>query len=249
MANEEEIAAQEATEDSAFNRLLGALIHPRVTFESVVNRPTWVLPLLLLIVVSVCVVFSYGHRVGWRGFFEQQMARNTRLQQLSPQQQQQALERQVKYAPVGGYAGATIGAAFIMLVVAGVLMGAFNVVFGATVRFKQALGITTHSFLPAVIRAVIGLIVIWVRPPEGVDLQNLVTSSAAAFLPANASIWARTLAGSFDLFTFWIIALLAIGFTAAGASRKVKIGSSLAVIGSLWLFWVLIIVGVTALLG
>lgn len=247
MASEAQAAPQQPGTENGLGRVIGAIIRPRATFESVANRPTWLLPLLLLMAVSVAVVYSYGHRVGWRGFLEQQAARSTRVQQLSPQQQQQILARQVKFAPLGGYLGSTVGTIVIVLVVAGIMLGAFNVVFGTTIRFKQALGITTHALMPGLIRALIGLVVIWVRPPEGIDLQNLVMSSAGAFLPANASTWLRTLAGSFDLFSFWTIALLAIGFTAAGASQKLKIGSSLALIIGFWVVWVMVVVGFTAL--
>lgn len=233
--------------EGSAGRVIGAIINPAATFESVVKRPTWLLPLVLLIAVSVSVVYSFGHRVGWRGLFEKQLATNSRFQAMSPQQQKQIIDRQVRFAPVGGYAGATIVTVVFVLAVAGILLGAFNVIFGTTIRFKQALGITTHSFLPTVIRGLIGLVVIWVRPQEGINLQNLVMSSAGAFLSSSAPNWLRTLASSFDLFTFWVIALLAVGFTAAGASRKLKIGSSLAIIGGLYLVWVLCMTGFVAM--
>jgi hypothetical protein len=246
MASEEpspEVTGPEGTG----GRLVGALFSPRATFESVARKPSWLVPLLLLMAVSVTVVYSYSHRVGWRGFMEKQMAQNSRIAQMSPQQQKVLLERQVRLAPILGYAGSTVGTVVIVLVVAGLFLGAFNIVFGTTIRFKQSLGITTHAFLPGVVKGILGLVVIWAKPPEGIDLQNLVMSNAGAFLSANAANWMKALFTSFDLFAFWIMALLAVGYAAAGSSRKLKVGSALAVVVSLWLIWVLGIVGFTAM--
>jgi hypothetical protein len=248
MGNEEQ-ARETAGPESALGRVAGALMSPRATFDSLAEKPSWLLPLLLWMAVSVSVVFTYGHRVGWRGFLEKQDAQSSSYNQRTPQQQQLILERQVRFAPIGGYAGATVFVVVIALVVAGILLCAFNIVFGTTIRFKQAFGITAHAFLPGVVKGVIALIVLWVRPPEGIDLQNLVMSNVGAFLPATAPNWGRVLASSFDLFNFWILALLALGFTAAGKSQKLKVGSAVAIIATLWLIWVLAETGLMAMVS
>lgn len=243
----EETHGESTGPESAGGRLVGALFSPRATFESVVRKPTWALPLLLVMAISVSVVFSFSHRVGWRGFMEKQFARSSRVAQMSPQQQNVLLDRQVRMAPYLGYAGSTVGTLLIVLVVAGLLLGAFNIIFGTTISFKQSLGITTHAFLPGVVKGILSLVVIWAKPPEGIDLQNLVMSNAAAFLPASAATWMKTLFTMFDLFAFWTVALLALGYAAAGSSRKLRVGSALAVIVGLWLIWVLGVTGITAL--
>ncbi len=39
--------------DSSFGRIFGVLFSPKPTFESIVRRPTWILPLILLVFVGI----------------------------------------------------------------------------------------------------------------------------------------------------------------------------------------------------
>jgi hypothetical protein len=245
MASEEHIP-QPAPEKGSFGRLLGAIVSPRPTFDSIARKPGWLLPFLLLLLINIAVVFSFSHRVGWRGLIEKQLASNSQFQQLAPAVQQQRIARAVKLGPMIGYLGGTVGNAVVLLLVAGIFLVAFNVVFGSGIKFRQAFGITTHAFLPGVLKGLLALVIVWVRPPEGIDLQHLVMSNVGAFLPAGQPVWLQTLGNSLDVFVFWIIALLAMGFAAASSSRKVKFGSALAVVVVIWLVFLLGMVGILA---
>ena len=55
-----------------------------------------------------------------------------------------------------------------------------------------------------------------------------------------------TLAGSLDLFSFWSLAMLGIGFSQA-AGGKVGAGKIFLIFLGLWLAWVLVKVGLVAL--
>ena len=66
----------------AFGRIIGALVNPRPTFEDIARKPSWLLPLLLLIILSLTITAVFGKRVGWRAFMEKQLAQNSRVQQL-----------------------------------------------------------------------------------------------------------------------------------------------------------------------
>jgi hypothetical protein len=235
--------------ESGISRAIGAIVSPRQTFESIARRPTWLFPVLLVIILNVVLLFSFSHRVGWRATIEKQMATSSRMAQLTPQQQQQAMARAERIAPIGAAAGATIGFVIILLAMSLIFLGAFNIIFGAGIRFKQSVSITAYAFMPGALRGLLGLLIVWVRPPEGVTLQNLVMSNVGAFLPTGVPAWLQALGSSLDIFTFWSMALLAVGFAAAGAARKVRFGSALAVIVSIWLVYLLGLVGVTAMFG
>jgi hypothetical protein len=246
MPNGEEARETTAGEGSA-GRLVGALVHPQSTFASIAAKPSWLLPLILLIALNLALTFTYGRRVGWRGFMEKQYANNARLAELSPQQRAQAINRAVRIAPVAGYIGGTVGTIIILLAIAGLFLAAFNIIFGATIRFEASFGVVVHAFLPQALRGILGLVVVLTKPPEGMDLQNLVASNVGAFLPAGASQWLKVLAGSLDVFSFWTLALLAIGFSAASSPRKLSVGTALAVVLALWVVYLAGAVGFTAL--
>lgn len=248
MATEEQ-SINPLPREGSFSRVVGALISPRETFASIVQKPSWLLPVLLIIVVSFVMVFSFGHRIGWRTLMEKQMATNATFSQMSPVQRQQTLERLTRYAPIGAYVSSTVGVVIILLVVGLVYMLAFNVVFGTSIKFRQSFAIAAFAFMPGVVKNLLALLVVWVRPPQGVSLQNMVMSNVGAFLPSTTPAWMMTLGSLLDVFSFWSLALLAVGYAAAGSSRKLRFGAALAVVVALWLIFVLGLVSVTALRG
>jgi Yip1 domain len=241
----EEVGQIEARGGSA-GRLIGALISPRPTLESIARKPAWLLPLLLFTAIAFAEIFTYGHQVGWRGLVQRRLESTSSFQQLSPQQQQQAINRTLALVPAITYIDGVAGPAIVMLVLAGIFLASFNIVFGMKMRFKQSFSITAYGLLPQVVKGLLAVLVMWVRPPEGVDLGNVVMSNAAVFLPSGASSWLSLLASSFDLFSFWTMALLAMGYAAADSSGKVKVRNSLAVVVGLWLLFLVIVVGLRA---
>ncbi|HUO34215.1 MAG TPA: hypothetical protein VMU43_04430, partial [Candidatus Acidoferrum sp.] len=80
-------APSETPEMSSFARLIGVLVNPRPTFESIVRRPTWVLPIVLGSIVFISIVAIFTQRGGWPAFFERQNANSSRFQKLSPENQ------------------------------------------------------------------------------------------------------------------------------------------------------------------
>lgn len=234
---------------SSMGRIFGVIFSPKPTFESIVQRPTWVLPLVLIILVSALVVFVFSQRVGWRGFMERQNQTNSRLQKqmesMTPDQREQMLETQTKYAAIFGYVGVVLGIFVSAIVVAAVLLAAFNLVGGAKVSFKTSLAIVAHSWVPSIIGGILGVLIIFLKDPSTVDIQHLVAANAGAFLPDDAPKWQETLLTSFDLFIFWSMILMAIGYSAADP-KKIPLGKALGTIVVVWLLYVIVKVGFTA---
>lgn len=225
-----------------FGRLFGALFSPKATFEDVARRPTWILPIVLLCVFGVVITTIFGQRVGWERFMENQFSKNPRIAQMPPDQRQQGLERAVKSAPYFGYFFGTVTYFALALLIAGVLMGAFNLLASAGVRYKAALGIVSHAMVPWALGGLLGIVVLLVKDPDAIDLENLVASNLGAFVPGEAARWLAALAKAFDVFVFWMIFLLAVGFTAANP-KKVTTGKALGIVLVLWAVFTLLRVG------
>ncbi len=230
----------------AFGRIIGAIINPRPTFEDIARKPSWLLPLLLLIILSLSITYIFGKRVGWRAFMEKQLAQNSRVQQLTPEQREQTLETQVKVAPIIGYVFGVIGFPIIVLVIAAIFMGIFNATSSAALDFKTSLGVITHSYMPFVIASILGVLILCLKPPDQIDLQNLVASNAGTFLSSDAPKWLLSLCTSLDIFTFWVLGLMAFAYSAV-RPKKIKFGSALTWIVGIWVVFVLVKVGVAAI--
>ena len=238
-----------AKPDSSMGRIFGGIFSPKPTFESIVQRPTWVLPLVLIILVSTVVIFVFGQRVGWRGFIERQDQANSRVQKqmenMTPDQRERMLETQTKYASIFGYVGVVLGTFVVAIVVAAVLLAAFNLIGGAKVNFMTSLAIVAHSWVPSIIGGILGILIIFLKDPSTVDIQHLVAANAGAFLPDDAPKWQETLLSAFDLFTFWTIILMSFGYSATNP-KKISFGKAFGTIVSVWLLYVIVKVGFTA---
>ncbi len=222
---------------SAFGRLTGVLFNPKATFEDIAAKPSFLLPLVVIVVLSVVIVAVFGQRVGWRGTIEKQLASNPRTADLPADQREQAIERGEKFAPVVSYVIVFLAAPVAALISAAVLLAAFNLVAGARVNFLQSFGIVTHSYVPGIIGGAIGLIMLFVKSPDTININNLVAANLAAFLAGDSPKWLISLGTSIDLFQFWTIVLMGIGFSAVNP-KKVSIGKGIAIVAITWALYV-----------
>jgi hypothetical protein len=91
-----------AGSDSSFGRIFGVLFSPKPTFESIVRKPSWVLPLIVIAVVSIGVIFTFGQRVGWRDFMIRQDQQNSRTQKqmeaMTAEQREKLIDTHTKWA-------------------------------------------------------------------------------------------------------------------------------------------------------
>jgi len=236
-------APQPAPQVSSIGRIFGALFNPKPTFESIAQRPSWLLPMILLIIMGATVIGIFSQRVGWRAYMERQDATNSRLQkqmeQMTPEQREQMISNQTKFAPIVGYVIVSVGGVIVWIIIAAVLMGLFNVTSGTQVGFSRSLAIVVHGWLPWLIHGLLSIMILFLKDPSTIDLQNLVASNPGAFLSSDAPKWLSSGLGSLDIFTFWSLALMALGFSAVNP-KKISFGKAFTYIFAIWLVFVLI---------
>jgi hypothetical protein len=234
---------------SSVGRIFGVIFSPKPTFESIAQKPTWVLPLVAISLLSILIIFVFSQRVGWRSFMERQNQSNSRVQKqmesMTAEQREQMLETQTKFASVIGYVGAVLGTFIAAVVVAAVLMLAFNVVGGAKVGFVTSLSIVSYSWVPGIVGGLLGLLILFLKDPSTIDIQHLVAANAGAFLSEDSPKWLETLLSSFDLFIFWTMILMGIGFSATNP-KKISFGKGLGTVVGVWLIYLLVKVGFAA---
>jgi hypothetical protein len=241
--------AQPAGNDSGFGRLIGALISPQKTFTSIAARPTWLLPLIVLSIVATGLIAYFTNHVGWRYQVERNVEQNARLQKalenMTPEERDQSLATQEKSSRISGYVLGSVGVFIFAAIVSGVLMLVFMIVAGVRPTYKQCMGIVSHAWLPGIISALLGFLVIYLRDPATVDMNNLVATSVSAYMPEGTAIWLKFFLSTFDLFTFWKILLMAFGFTAVDP-KKLTVGKSYAIIFGIYFIVQLAFTGLIA---
>ncbi|HUO34039.1 MAG TPA: YIP1 family protein, partial [Candidatus Acidoferrum sp.] len=206
----------------------------------------WVLPIVLGSIVFISIVAIFTQRGGWPAFFERQNANSSRFQKLSPENQEKTLNGQLKIAPVFGYVEGVILPALAAVIVAAVLLGIFNLTNSTQTTFHIALGIVAFAWTPWLVHGLIGILILFLKDPSTVDLENLVASNPGAFLADDAPKWLSALLGSIDIFAIWTMILLAIGFSTTNP-KKLTFGKALTMVVVVWIFFVLVKVGLTSL--
>lgn len=238
--------ASNPPEMGSWARLIGALVNPRPTFDSIVRRPTWVLPVALGMLLFLTVVAVFTQRGGWPAFFQRQDANNSRFQKLSQEDQEKAFDAQLKFAPPFAYVEGVILPILVPVIVAAVFLGVFNLTASAQMRFGVALGIVAFAWTPWLIHGVVSVLILFLKDPATVDLQNLVASNPGAFLGEDSPKWLTALLTSFDVFAIWTMILLGIGFSATNP-KKISFGKSLSLVVVVWVVFIGLKVGLTAL--
>ena len=221
-----------------FSRIAGVFFEPTKAFADIAARPRWFVPVLLIALVSMCLTFMYSQRGGWRVMIQQQMANNSRQPQGTPEEQQQRVEIGVKVASVIGYVIPLI-IPVMFLIVAGVLTGITAGILSAPVKFFQVFAIVCYANLPGIIRAALTIVVMQMKNLADFDLNNPLMFNPGAFMdPKTSSKFLYSLASSLDLFSLWIMLLIAIGLKAA-AGKKLSFGGAFFAVFLPWGVFVL----------
>lgn len=243
MATTTPIPAPEAQASlSPVGRVIGVLFSPKSTFEDIVRKPSWLLPVVLSTVLGLLVSVAINQRINWRDFMNQQIEKSPRAAQLSSEQKQRQIETGAKFAPVSTYVFGTLGPVLVALIVSLVMWGAYSLLGGISTNFSTAFGITAHAFLTGLVSSPLFILILYLKPYGTADLDNPLAANLAALLPEDSAKWLVALLKSFDIFVFWTLILLAVGFTAVN-SKKLKGAKPYTVAFSIWAVYVLCRVG------
>ena len=218
---------------SPIGRIIGVFFSPKPTFEDIARKPSWILPVAISTILSIIAMVALNQRMNWRDYVAQQIEKSPRAAQLSAEQKQQQIEGGAKITPIVLYVAGVIGPILSVLVVGGVMMLAYNLLAGAGASFAQALSIVAHAFLVGLVSTPLFLLVLFLKPYGTMDVENPVASNLAAFLPEEASKWLVALFKSIDIFSIWMLILIAIGFAAVNP-RKLKGAKSWVIAFSVW---------------
>ena len=218
---------------SPFGRIIGVLFSPKATFEDIARKPSWLLPVLISTILGIASTVVLNQRMDWRDYITQQIEKSPRAANLTAEQKQNQVEISAKVTVYIVYLAGAIGSVCFAVIVGAVMMLAYNLLAGAGASFSQSLGIAAHSLVVGIVSTPIFLLVLLLRPRGSIDPENPVATNLAAFLPEESAKWLLTLCKSIDLFTIWILVLLAIGFAAVNP-KKLKSSKPYVVAFSVW---------------
>lgn len=222
---------------SQIGRVVNTFFAPTKTFTDIRRSASWWLPWLLVVVCSVAFFQVIEQKIGLEQIIQTEISRSSRasqFEQLSPEQRARAMQMQTTIYKYIGYASPVM-TLLVFVVMAAVLLAAFNFGAGAELKFPTALAIVAYSSLPGIVSALIGIVSLLAGAnPEGFNIRNPVASNPAAFMDFSAHKFLYGMATALDVFTIWTIVLLAMGFSING---KVKRGTSFGIIVGIYLIY------------
>jgi len=227
---------------SPIGRIIGVLFSPKNTFEDIVRKPSWIAPILVSTVLSIIAVVALNQRMNWRDYVVQQIEKSPRAAQLSADQKQQQAEVGAKFTVVIVYVVGVVAPVCFALLVGLVMMGAYNLLAGAGAKFGASFAIVAHAAMVGIVSTPLFVLVLFLKPYGTIDPENPLATNVAALLPDESAKWLVTLCKSLDIFTIWILILIAIGFAAVNP-KKLKGAKSFTIAFSVWAVFVLLRVG------
>jgi len=209
-------------------RFINIFVNPRMTFEAIDQRPTWLIPFLVVLLLTLLVTqLTFP------------MIMNSQLEMLRsnaniPPEQLRVIEQQITEHSSTQRMFATIAqiVAFpiIYLALAGIFYLTGSVVLGGDTTFKKVLSVYSWS-------ACIGVLGSIILVPLILSKGSMDVSISPALLLSGDAIGGKlhTLLSKFDFFTIWFLAVFAFGFAFIYRFSTAK---AFTAVGLLWAIWI-----------
>ena len=231
-----------------FFGILGNLyVAPSEAFAAILKRPIWWAPLLLAMAMNAAFSVAWMQRVDGEAFMKARFAESPRARDMPADARAQAIEAQAKMLPVFAGIG-PVFVAIIVLVIAGALVFVFRFFFAGEVTFPQGLAMTSWVFVAmGLVTIPLLYLTLHLKDDWTLDPQSVLQANPSLFVEkGQVGAFLFSLLGSLDLFSFWGIALLAMGF---GLASKKPFGSAVWGVALPWLVYVLGKAGMAAAFG
>jgi hypothetical protein len=216
--------------------MLDIYLAPGRAFARLKEKPTWLMPLVIVLVFNMLFVFVSSHYVDWD---KQRQAALERMRERNVPQEQidKATAGMDKYysSPAMRYGMPVVSVLFISLIAMLFLAVVYNVglpLFGGTSDFKRAWAIVCNASLVMVPATIVrgGLILL--------KHSSEVTTSLLMAAPGLKQPFLKALLSQLDIFDFWRFMLIAIGLKVVFG---VKSSKSYTLVFAVWLIVMLVL--------
>jgi hypothetical protein len=216
---------------------LGAIFFdPREAFSGLIRRPTFLLPAALHLALALGFTAIWLQKADLGEFVKNQLIESGRWDNMPPEARAHIADS-TGVVRVMSWVGAGVGAPLALLVTAGVLLFVFRFFYGGDLGFRQALSVVSWTFFAVgLVMTPMSVAIFFLKGDFAINPGEILQANPTLLLDraeVAKPLWA--LVGSLDLFSFWIIGLLACGF---GVASKKTTASALWGVVAAWLLLV-----------
>jgi hypothetical protein len=233
-------------------RVMDVFTAPSKTFEDIKRgNKSWWLPFIISIVFAYALFGAITLKVGWNQVAENSVNMNQksaeRMAQM-PAEQRATTMKITAYSMEGGFAATPILLLIFAAVIAGVMLGTINFIFGGKAKFGSVFAVWFYATLPGLIKSLLGTVVLFSgMAAESFNLTNFAPTNLGAFLsPQDTNPALYKLATALDFTTIWYLVIFSIGLSIVAGVKRSK--GYIAVFGW-WAVIVLISAGWAAAFG
>jgi hypothetical protein len=227
------VAAEPQAKISPIGRIFGVLFSPKPTFEDIVRKPSWVAPVIVLMLTGILLNVSLAVHTNWPEVSRQQIEKNkfaaSQIDKLPDAQKEQAYESAAKRDKIMRYVRAAIGWPLLLLFATAIYFGAFRLIGGTRVSFGLSFVLMAFAHIPMALKEILGAIVTLLRDPSAIEPENYLASNPAALMGNDTPAWQMVPLAFLDIFGIWALILIAVAFTAADP-KKLPFGKSLGIV-------------------
>jgi len=229
-----------------FQNLIDMYFAPREAFTRIVRSPAFLLPLAGYLILVLAFTGIWMSRMDAREFMKTQLEESGQWDRIPAEQREAVLERAPGQMKIFGWVGPVVATPVVLLLTAAVLMFVFRFFYSSEVDFKRAFAVVTWTFFAVgLVTTPLLLLVLQLKGDWNINPQEAIQANLGLLLDKSTAakpLWA--LLTSIDVFSLWMVFLLAVGF---GVASRKSTGSALWGVAVPWVLIVLGKVGWAAL--
>lgn len=223
-------------------KLIGMFFEPSLVLRELAVKPTWVWPVIVLMVISLAAQLVIAPRLDMAGTIRERMERSGR--QVSEEQLEQAVSMGGRIARITMYAS-PLFVPIMLLMLAGVYALGLKVLGGEVDFGKLFAGIAHAVMPPMLVASVLMMVVAWPRDAiTATGIPHLVRSGLGAWLGPDVHRAIVAAADILDIFNIWQWVLVVLTLEIVG---KLKRGQAIGLVAVLWGAWTVVKVGLAFL--
>ncbi len=227
-------AGSGGVERSQLSRVLRTFTEPAAVFRELAQRPTWLVALLVLVAASLAVQAVIVPRLDMEATIRQSLE-----QRQQGGVKEEEVERAAQTAGKVGKATMLLSPLLIplfFLLVAGVYLLGLRAL-GSDIPFVSVYATCLHAALPAALvsNVLVAAVALQRDSLAAQEMESLVKSNLAAWLPPETAKPLLSLAGALDVFNVWQWILLVLGLEIVGRVRR---GKAIALVAVVWGGWI-----------
>jgi len=219
------------------SNLINIFLEPSKAFADLKEKPTFLVPLLLVALAVTAMSFLYFMKVDSSWFIDHTLLASGKEMSAAEMAQAKSF---MPGAKMMGYI-AIVTTPIVMTIVV-VIMALYYLlagkISGSAIGFKHGLSLAAWSSMPAILGAIVALVgVVMMTPQTGLESLMLTHADPLLLQLPVDSPW-KKLATSFDFLNFWSIFLSALGWKVWGKTSWAE-GVTVAVIPSVVIYGVM----------